>query len=97
MEWETHALASQAAARANATPWLKELNPYMVRVILPFAETKAFLKEGKNVFDFPLIVNEILIKNYPLIKISLLAKLPNCSTWNNSRITKGEVLISPHK
>lgn len=28
MEWETHALASQAAARANATPWLKELNLY---------------------------------------------------------------------
>lgn len=42
----THALAGQAAARANATPWIKELNPYTVRVILPFAETKAFLKEA---------------------------------------------------
>lgn len=52
MEWGTHALASQAAARANATPWLKELNPYMVRVILPHAETKAFLREADKNFVF---------------------------------------------
>lgn len=53
LEWATHALASQAAGRSRVSaPWIKELNPYMVRVILPFAETESFLTEADKNFVF---------------------------------------------
>lgn len=53
LEWATHALASQAAGRSRVSvPWIKELNPYTVRVILPFAETEAFLRVADKNFVF---------------------------------------------